>query len=269
MDFPLFSVTEYGMFDSAMKFPTGTVSRRRPVTEFELEFYTDEHPPHIHLDECEYPCASGTLICAKPGQTRYSHLPFKCLYLHLICHDNALRTRLEALPDSMNVEEPEVTEALFTKLIRPEADSPEQMLLLSADICALIAHILQLAGLHKPAVSSAAHAHRRQLLEIRQYIDRSYAEPLTLAAMAAQINLSPIYFHRLFSEFFGKTPSQYLLERRVSAARIELLVSERTLAEIAANCGFSSQSYFSSKFSQVMGVSPAKYRRNMLSKLDI
>jgi len=269
MEFPLLAITEYGMFDSTMKFPTGTVSRRRGVTEFEMEFYIDDYPPHIHIDEKEYPRTRGTLICAKPGQTRYSHLPFKCLYLHIDCPAGALHDRLSALPDSITVEDPEETEALFAKLIRPEPETPEQMLSFSADVCALLEYILRLAGMHKPAASSAAHAHRRQLLEIQAYIDRRFAEPLTLAALAARANLSPIYFHRLFSEFFGKTPAQYLLERRVSAARMELITSDRTLADIAADCGFSSQSYFSSKFRQVMGVPPMKYRRDMLSRLEI
>lgn len=70
-------------------------------------------------------------------------------------------------------------------------------------------------------------------------------------------HLSPIYFHKLFSLRFGKTPYQYIAEMRITAAKDMLLTTEKPLGDIAAACGFSTQSYFHNQFKAAVGQTPA------------
>ena len=56
---------------------------------------------------------------------------------------------------------------------------------------------------------------------------------------------------------------------RISAAKQLLITKDYSIARIAADCGFSSQSYFNYKFKSEMGVSPLKYRKDMLSRIEI
>ena len=91
-------------------------------------------------------------------------------------------------------------------------------------------------------------------------------EDLTLTSLAALCNLHPNYFHRLYTEAFGKTPAQRILGCRIGAARMLLLTQNLSMSEIAAQCGFSSQTYFGYKFKEVMRMTPLQYRKKRLSK---
>ena len=117
--------------------------------------------------------------------------------------------------------------------------------------------------------SERAFLHQKALLLAEQYIREHLAEPLTLEFLAAMCNLSPNYFHSIFTDFFHKTPAQFILDLRITAAKTGLLTGEYSLAELAADCGFSSQSYFCYKFKQVTGESPLQYRKKNLGKLEI
>ena len=75
--------------------------------------------------------------------------------------------------------------------------------------------------------------------------------------------------HKLFTEYYGITPSDYILKIRISAAKQLLITKDDSIARIAADCGFSSQSYFNYSFKKQTGLSPLKYRKKMLSQIDI
>ena len=65
------------------------------------------------------------------------------------------------------------------------------------------------------------------------------------------------------------SPSVYISALRLTAAKQALIATDRSIAEIAFDCGFSSQSYFNYKFKAEMGISPLKYRKDMLSRIEI
>ena len=113
MDFAAFSVSENGVFDSRVKFPRSMVTDPRPVEEYEIELYTEDQPGVSHIDGEHIPLKKGTLICAKPGMTRYSRLPFKCLYMHLQTADSQLQQMLNRLPTCCEVADVNGLSALF------------------------------------------------------------------------------------------------------------------------------------------------------------
>jgi AraC-like DNA-binding protein len=110
-------------------------------------------------------------------------------------------------------------------------------------------------------MSRAAEDRNRRLLRARDTIDRSYAEPLDVAALARVAHVSPAHFARQFRAVFGETPHRYLQRRRVERAMWLLRCTERTVTDICMDVGFSSLGTFSRVFRDVVGEPPSAYRR--------
>jgi AraC-like DNA-binding protein len=100
----------------------------------------------------------------------------------------------------------------------------------------------------------------RTLRRARDRIDREYAEPLSVAAMAAQAGYSPSAFIRAFQAAYGETPGQYRTRRRVERACELLRSASLSVTEVCFSVGFSSPGSFSARFSTVVGRSPSAYR---------
>ncbi len=94
-----------------------------------------------------------------------------------------------------------------------------------------------------------------------KYIINHYREPLTVGDLAAESNYSLNYFRRLFTEQTGETPLNYITNIRLRMAAILLRSSERTVADVAESCGFSTLSTFNRCFRSKYGSSPAKWRK--------
>ncbi|GAA1321776.1 AraC family transcriptional regulator [Pseudonocardia xinjiangensis] len=106
-----------------------------------------------------------------------------------------------------------------------------------------------------PAVPAVFHLRRA-----RDLIDRHYAEPLDLDAMARAAGFSRYHFARGFRAAYGETPGQYLTRRRVERAQDLLRSANLTVTEICYLVGFSSLGSFSARFSELVGASPTAYR---------
>lgn len=111
--------------------------------------------------------------------------------------------------------------------------------------------------------------HTAELQMIKKYIDLNFRENLSLELLAKRAALSPVYFHKLFTAYFGASPAAYISALRHTAAKQALIATDSSIAEIAFDCGFSSHSYFNYKFKAETGVSPLKYRKDMLSRIEI
>ncbi|MFC5825976.1 AraC family transcriptional regulator [Nonomuraea insulae] len=88
------------------------------------------------------------------------------------------------------------------------------------------------------------------------------AEPLTLAAIAAEVHLSVYHFVRVFREATGRTPHRYLTRLRIERAQRLLSTSSLSVEQIAGRCGFASPGALSSAFLRQTGVRPSAYRKN-------
>jgi AraC family transcriptional regulator len=86
---------------------------------------------------------------------------------------------------------------------------------------------------------------------------------LDLQKLAAEAGYSRSHFLRMFQESMGMPPHQYLLQLRMERARELMRDKHLSLTDIAAECGFSSQSHLSRVFRQHMGVTPSYFRRNL------
>src|SRR5258707_14241990 len=92
-------------------------------------------------------------------------------------------------------------------------------------------------------------------------MDRAYAEPLDVRAVAAVAHVSEAYFSRSFRAVFGETPHRYLQRRRVERSMFLLRETERPVTEVCLDVGFSSLGTFSRTFRAIVGETPSGYRR--------
>ena len=98
------------------------------------------------------------------------------------------------------------------------------------------------------------------LRRARDFIDRNHAEPLDVPAMAEAAHMSPSHFSRRFKDAYDETPYSYLMTRRIERAQT-LLRAGATVTDACMAVGCTSLGSFSSRFSEVVGVSPSEYRQ--------
>ncbi|MGY2126655.1 helix-turn-helix domain-containing protein [Nocardia gipuzkoensis] len=98
------------------------------------------------------------------------------------------------------------------------------------------------------------------LRRARDLADRHYADPLNLDELAAAAGVSKYHFLRAFAAVYGLTPAAYLAERRIERAQDLLRATNLTVTEVCMLVGYSSLGSFSSKFRQLVGVTPSQYQ---------
>jgi len=96
--------------------------------------------------------------------------------------------------------------------------------------------------------------------KVRDRIDRDYAKPLDIEALAAGVHLSAGHLSRRFRETYGESPYSYLMTRRIERAMALLRRGDRSVTEVCFEVGCSSLGTFSSRFTELVGVPPSVYR---------
>ena len=91
-------------------------------------------------------------------------------------------------------------------------------------------------------------------------MDRAYAQPLNVGAIAAVAHMSEAHFSRSFRATFGETPHRYLQRRRVERAMFLLQETDRDVTDICFDVGFMSLGTFSRTFHEIVGETPTEYR---------
>jgi AraC-like DNA-binding protein len=109
-------------------------------------------------------------------------------------------------------------------------------------------------------MSRAVEESNRRLLRARDAMDRAYAQPLDVAALARVAHVSEAHFIRTFRATFGETPHRYLQRRRVERSMFLLRETDRSVTEICFDVGFLSLGTFSRTFREIVGESPTSYR---------
>src|SRR5947209_4012748 len=92
-------------------------------------------------------------------------------------------------------------------------------------------------------------------------MDRAYAEPLDVRAVAAVAHLSEAHFSRSFRATYGETPHRYLQRRRVERSMFLLRETDRSITDICFDVGFTSLGTFSRTFREIVGETPSAYRK--------
>jgi AraC-like DNA-binding protein len=111
----------------------------------------------------------------------------------------------------------------------------------------------------RPAATDLADLAR--LRRVRDRIDREYAQPLDVEALARDALMSPGHFSRAFKRAYGESPYGYLMTRRIERAMALLRRGDLSVTEVCFEVGGSSLGTFSTRFTELVGVPPSVYRR--------
>ena len=99
-----------------------------------------------------------------------------------------------------------------------------------------------------------------RMKRVREYIDWSFAQPITLSDLATVAGLSKMYFAAQFRRATGFRPHEFALRRRIERSQELLLGSELPLVQVALDVGFETQSHYSATFKRLVGETPARWR---------
>jgi len=105
------------------------------------------------------------------------------------------------------------------------------------------------------------------LRRARDLMDREYARPLDIAAMARTALMSQAHFARQFRAAYGETPYSYLMTRRVERAKALLRRGDMSVTDVCMAVGCTSLGSFSARFTELVGESPSAYRARNHSEL--
>jgi AraC-like DNA-binding protein len=106
------------------------------------------------------------------------------------------------------------------------------------------------------------------LRRARDLIDREYAQPLNVPAIASAALMSPAHFSRKFRAAYGETPYSYLMTRRIERAKA-LLRRGTSVTDACMAVGCTSLGSFSSRFTEIVGVTPSQYRQDDHRDLEV
>ena len=260
-------IVAVGIYNSHIAAKNLKISKKRKTSMFEIELpiedggisYVDSNAKQIN---------PNMIICAKPEQVRHTKFPFKCYYVHMIIHNGPLYDILMNTPDYFETDKCNIYKEIFIKLIKHYStlDDSEEIIIQSL-LLELIYTISKDSTLtNKSGNYSNNHSMVDQALN---YIREHLTEDLSLENVAGSMSVSPIHFHNTIKTSTGKTLRDYVEEQRIKKSINLLLTTNLSLTQIAYECGFSSQSYFSYVFKRRMKVTPREYTKELHSKYEI
>jgi transcriptional regulator GlxA family with amidase domain len=117
--------------------------------------------------------------------------------------------------------------------------------------------------------ADAQHLRELALLRrVRDRMDREFDQPLNVEALARGVDMSAGHLSRQFKLAYGESPYSYLMTRRIERAMTLLRQGERSVTEVCFEVGCSSLGTFSTRFTELVGVSPSVYRRQAAGATD-
>lgn len=109
----------------------------------------------------------------------------------------------------------------------------------------------------------------RRLRRAHDQMDREYAQPLDVSALARTASMSPAHFSRCFREAYAETPYSYLMTRRVERAKALLRQGDLSVTDVCIAVGWTSLGSFSARFTQLVGETPSQYRARSHDELPL
>ena len=257
-----FYCTEAGHFYGRSRFATARTDK-----ESYLLFYTVAGAGLIEqgVQQVELPAGSALLLncrtpqsyCTAPGQQSWQHT-----WVHLdgagvanLAETLLPQNRLTPVRVSAWEMQP-LFDTIFAEWDRGTGAAQNETGLTLHRMLALMAARL-LAG-------DASRSNRALIEQATGYIRAHYAEPLSLDALLAQTPVSKSWFLRLFRQYTGTTPYNFLLSTRITRAKELLVLTDFAVSEVAHQVGFGDESNFSTRFTAMVGQSPQQYRKSAM-----
>jgi AraC-like DNA-binding protein len=257
----------------------GCKLKQRTIRRYEFELFLEEEGT-IFLDGSLIPIIAGDIIFKKPGQITYGIAPHRSLIVFFnirVDYDNKnqcdvsndkRRLELYSIPvlDKIPaVSHPEPAEAykqLFYTILNEYANaSYASALLLKSYLLQLIYNIYFWNTELSNKTVTPHSPYYTTIKKVIKYIHHNYASKIDLRTLSSLANLSPNYFHKVFTQIMNTTPGEYILNVRLNKAKEFLLQTNLTIQQVADSCGFENSSYFSEVFKKANNLSPRDFRK--------
>ena len=245
-----------GYFDSSTFGPL-TCSPKRKVTKYEIDLYLTDGSVAF-ADDRVYPIKKDHIQIGKPGQTRYSTLPFATAHIKFNA-TGEIADLLEKAPEYFFSSHSKQIRNKIDEIILLKERLDENNLLLQSRVLSLLNLLIT-----DSKISLAKIGVDYQIIsKAKRFIEQHLEERITLHDIANYVGLSDYYFHNNFTMATGITPHQYLIECRIENAKKLLWNTAISMNDIAEKCGFSSQQHFNKIFKKEVKISPGNYRKEL------
>ena len=155
-----------------------------------------------------------------------------------------------------------IFQSIFDSLAFGSESSQETNIYLTQALLSLVLHAFEEYGNPVPPL---APGEKPDLLhEIKRYIDQNYMEKLSIPQISEKFYISQSHLSHLFKKKLGFSPMQYIARRRIGEAQSMLVLSTRSITEIATEVGFDNLSHFNVQFKKYVGLSPLTYRKKYI-----
>ena len=167
--------------------------------------------------------------------------------------------QIEIVPQ-LKIRDPLIQQIGLTLKSELEANRLSDRLYAESMANALAVHLLRRYPTRQQKISDyVGGLPRHKLQQAIDYIQAHLATDVSLKAIATELGMSQYYFARLFKQSTGSSPYQYLIKCRIERAQELLLQSQQSMANIALQVGFASQSQFGRHFKRLTGVTPKQF----------
>jgi len=205
----------------------------------------------------------GSVIVYLPGQPQeYSFFPEDCpisYYIHFTGSECEHLMRDTGLYEKniYYIGKSHTLEVLFDTLI---GEYKQKLKFGTHRMNGILLEIISVIGRKNAYMLSGSSDTNKRFENVCEYIHNNFSKNLTLEELATKCNLSESRFSHLFTELFGKSPKQYIMNVRMENAKELLLDSDMSILEIGSAVGFDDQNYFSRIFKKHCGMSPNEFR---------
>ena len=244
--------------------------------EFEMIYIKCGHLK-IFLNNIEYTANEGDIIFIGGGTLHRAEPTDGCVYecvvfdLKMLCKHSAgviLEKIMPIVSGGVEVERlvrsedsPDILKAVrrLCDCLKSEANGYE---LEVYSIIFSILHIIHVEDrIHSPEKDDCTPRRRQTIITLIDWIEKNYAEKITLSHLAEISDINEKYLCRFFREFTGYTPTDYVNRLRIERACFEMSVNDKSVTEAALDCGFCDMSYFSKTFKKYKGISPKEFKK--------
>jgi AraC-like DNA-binding protein len=155
---------------------------------------------------------------------------------------------------------PDLSPLLKSFMIEADNSAPGSEAVMAAQSLQICHALIRSTGTYLPARDRFSS--RMEIDRVIEYMHAHPGEKITVEKLAGIARMSPSHMTRVFRKETGSPPIEYLIAVRLERAKKMLLAGDRTVTEIALDCGFGSAAYLSARFSKTYGTSPSSYRKN-------
>ncbi len=268
-------------FNGSIKYAKGESLPGRRVRDYELEFFTSSEGS-MYIDDEVIPIQKGDIVFRRPGQYTQGIMPYSCYFIALDMA-NTLSSSidwyrsnlwerdevkfqtyytnniLDNIPTIFHVQNEDkyysLFDMVFKEYLNPTLGSE---ILMKSSVLNILYHLYQDSC--NPAITMLQSPYGKVIKKTLDYIHENLNQKLLLKQLSVIAELSPNYFHRIFTETMQITPNDYITSARLNKAKDLLLRTDLQIYNIADQCGYDNVSYFSFLFKKSFHVTPVEYR---------